>query len=211
MTGTAVTCTCPPTVLDAGWPRQANCRGLPTLYIQTDPHNFTTGFNRERRQACVRSRLCQICGEELGSRGLGIPMNGLANAAGGFNQATLLHERCMRLALARCPKLDEWRKGDHITVLREPAGVQYEFIEDVFHTEIDSGTVSWEIVHRQRSGSPARHPAIPPSIDELVGRAAPGASSTEQPAPRSEVPFAEEVPARDGLLRRTLRSWRERG
>ncbi|WP_448639425.1 hypothetical protein [Geodermatophilus sp. URMC 63] len=193
-------CTCSSSALDAGWPRPRNCQGLPTLYIQNDPHNFVGNFNGDRRRECVRLRKCQICGAVLDDRPFGLPSGGRCNAAAGFNQDTLLHERCLGLALRHCPKLEEWRQGDHLTVLREPAGVQYTFTDTVFDTVIDHWSVKWEVVHRQRSRATAPSDAGAPSIGSLLGRTVqPPSSAPVNLAPR----FAKTEPSLpSGLLRR---------
>lgn len=117
---------------EAGWPRPI-VDGLPIAWIslpdalgQTDP---------DRHRTSVLERICQVCGEghepdgeiwlmvnEPRREELPEPRDGKEALA---MDDALLHPRCAKLALGRCPGLKELRDQDRLTVLRTTAANTY--------------------------------------------------------------------------------------
>lgn len=121
MTTTALT--------DAGWPRPV-IDGWPIPWVSPpEDLSFTDG---DRLLAVIAGKLCQVCGlgHQPGDRiivyvsadneGTGRDVD-LADQTVFAMDNAILHDRCARLALARCPALREMKRNGALIVLSAPA------------------------------------------------------------------------------------------
>lgn len=115
-----------PVLTDAGWPRPRNEDGYPVPWI-SNPRDLGV-MDRARHRQSIRDLLCQVCGE---GHGPDDPMfifvndDAPSDPRGMIAQALddgILHERCARLAYARCPELGRLRAGGRLHVYEIRSG-----------------------------------------------------------------------------------------
>lgn len=129
---------------DRGWPRPRNAQGLPVPWVS--PSNDLAKLEPSRRWAAILGRLCQVCGEGHEDHHQVIclinqkPPKNLKGKVGMAQSDAMLHERCAKLSLGRCPGLGGLLTGDELYVVAIHARHLYLTPDDQTSTEGDGGT-----------------------------------------------------------------------
>ena len=122
----------------SGWPRPI-IGGWPIPWVS--PHSKLAVMSPTRTRRVLYNKLCQVCGKkhEKGSL-VYICVDGkdsyLSAEAVAFHDRYvvpmdhgIMHERCFRLALARCPKLKEKKKeGELVCVSTQIENIRLEYV-----------------------------------------------------------------------------------
>jgi hypothetical protein len=118
-----------------GWPRPV-VGGWPVPWVS--PQHDLSNMDAARKVALLDTRMCQVCGlchspgdlvflcvqTAVDDQGRYVAKPEDATAVVPMDEG-LMHERCARLALARCPRLRELRKRRSLLVLRVPVDDVY--------------------------------------------------------------------------------------
>lgn len=127
-----------PELTPAGWPRTIH-NGWPVPWVS--PRDNLARMHGPRLFAVRKYRLCQVCGEKHAPDA---PVYLVVNAEDNNLQSSqiqhttlaltmddsALHERCLRLAQARCPRLRALRESGHLRILKTTIKHVFEYAYD---------------------------------------------------------------------------------
>ena len=111
---------------ERGWPRPI-IGGWPIAWVT--PPDALSKTNPDRHGEVIVKKLCQVCGEGHGPNDIAyvlvkdkpLPDADISWAWAQAMDDGVLHERCLRLAVGRCPKLKALRAAGELAIIACPA------------------------------------------------------------------------------------------